>query len=132
MVAHTHSIHDELHVEHQDVDEVESVVVDGPATRNGNVIRLQEAIYLLFGVIEALIAIRFVLRALGANPAAPFAAAIYGIPGPLVAPFNGVFGQPQLSQSVFEPQSVLAIIAYAFLGWLLARIVLLLLADTGQ
>ena len=35
--------------------------------------RLVQAIYLIFGIIEALILIRIVLRALGANPDAGFA-----------------------------------------------------------
>jgi hypothetical protein len=120
------------HVEHQDVDHVEHVAVSDAATRNAGVYRLQEAIYFLFGIIEILIAVRFVLRALGANPAAPFAAAIYTITAPLVAPFNGMFGEPQLSQSVFEPQSIVAIIVYALIGWALAKIVWLLMADTGS
>jgi hypothetical protein len=70
------------------------------------------------------------LRAFGANPAAPFAAAIYAITGPLIAPFNGLFGTPQLNGSVFEPHSVVAIIVYALLGWLLAKLVWLIMADT--
>ena len=33
-----------------------------------------QGIYLLFGVVEVIIAIRFALMLLGANPASPFAA----------------------------------------------------------
>jgi hypothetical protein len=123
--------YDDSHVEHQDVDHIEHIAVSDSATRNAGVYRLQEAIYFLFGIIEVLIALRFGLRAFGANPAAPFSAAIYTITGPLVAPFNGMFGEPQLSQSVFEPQSIVAILVYALVGWALAKIVWLLMADAG-
>src|SRR5207237_90431 len=61
--------YDETHVENHGVDEVQDVFIDEPGTRNAGVYRIQEAIYLLFGLIEVLIAIRFMLRAFGANPA---------------------------------------------------------------
>ncbi|MEA2640083.1 MAG: hypothetical protein QOF51_1477 [Chloroflexota bacterium] len=109
---------------------VDSVVVDPQATQAARVFRLTEAIYLLFGFIEALIAIRFVLRALGANPQSGFAAAIYAVTGPLVAPFSGIFGVPQFNGSVLEPHSVVAIIVYALLAWLIARLAWLMMADT--
>jgi len=123
-------MYQETIVDHRGSDEVESVAVSDPSTRNAGVYRLQEAIYFLFAIIEVLVAIRFGLRAFGANSEASFSAAIYAITGPLVAPFNGIFGQPQLSQSVFEPQSILAIIVYALVGWAVAKLVWLLMADT--
>jgi len=57
-------------------------------------IKLVRAIYLIFGLIEGLILIRFVLKALGANASAGFAQFIYGVTAPLVAPFYGLFGNP--------------------------------------
>ena len=109
-------------------EHVESVVVDSAATRYAQVYRVQQGIYLLFGVLEVLIAIRFLLRLFGANPDAPFSAAILGITAPFVAPFVGVFPNTAASGSVFEPASLLAIVVYALLAWLLAKIVWLLLA----
>jgi hypothetical protein len=50
-------------------------------------IKLMRAIYLIFGLIEALLLIRFVLKALGATAEAGFAQFIYGITGPLVVPW---------------------------------------------
>jgi YggT family protein len=111
-------------------NEVDNVVVDHQASRNAAVFKLQQAIYLLFGFIEALIAIRFVLRLLGANPSASFASAIYAVTGPFVAPFTGIFGTPQFSGSVLEPHSIVAIIMYALLAWLIAQVVWLLMGDT--
>ena len=59
-------------------------------------LKVQNGIYLLFGILEGLLGIRFVLGLLGANPAAGFAQFIYGVTGPFMAPFVGLFGQPAL------------------------------------
>jgi len=119
------------HVEHQDVAQTENVIVDSPTSRNLGVFRFQQAIYLLFSVIEGLIAIRFCLLLLGANPATPFVSAMYAITGPFVAPFVGIFGTPRFQGSVFEPHSLVALVIYALLSWVLAQIVWLALADTS-
>lgn len=112
-------------------EHVEHTVVDSPATRNAGVFRFEQAIYLLFGLIEVLIAIRFALLALGANPRSPFAAAIYSISDIFVAPFTGIFGNPQLGTNVFEPASLVAILVYALLAWLMGKLVWLLMGDTS-
>ena len=109
-------------------EHVESTVVDSPATRYTQIYRLQQAIYLLFGVLEVLIAIRFLLRLFGADPNAPFSSAILSITAPFVAPFVGVFPNTAASGSVFEPASLLAIVIYALLAWLIAKIIWLLFA----
>lgn len=108
----------------------EDVFVDHGAARLATAYRLTQAIYLLFGFIEVLIAIRLVLRFLGANPTAPFSAAIYGMTGPFIAPFVGVFGALDWGGGVLEPHSILGIIVYALLAWLLAKIVWVLMVDS--
>jgi hypothetical protein len=114
-----------------EAEHVEHVVVDSPATRNAGVFRFEQAIYLLFGLIEILIAMRFALLALGANPNSPFAAAIYGISSFFVAPFTGIFGSPQLGTNVFEPASLVAILVYAMLAWMFGKLVWLMMGDTS-
>ncbi len=109
--------------------EHDHVVVDSPATRNAGLFKLQEAIYLLFGIVEVLIGIRFLLLAFGANPQAPFVAAIYSITAPFIAPFVGIFGTPRFGGSVIEPHSIVAIVVYALLAWVLVKIAWLVMAD---
>jgi YggT family protein len=116
--------------EHHTAEEIDHVMVDSPVTRSAAALRLEHAVYLLFGIIEGLIAIRFVLRAFGANPNVAFAEAIYTITGPFVAPFNGLFGTPQFNGSVLEWHSLVAIVMYALLAWVIGRVIWLLLADT--
>jgi uncharacterized protein YggT (Ycf19 family) len=85
-------------------------------------IKITRAIYWIFGLIEALLAIRFVLKALGANAEAGFAQLMYAVTGPLVAPFGGLFGTPQAaSGAVLEVHTLIALVIYALVTWLLVR-----------
>jgi YggT family protein len=113
-----------------DVDRVESVAYDPFANKRLVAYRTTQLIYWVFGLIEGLIAIRFVLKALGANPSAGFAEFIYGITAPLVAPFAGLFGNPAAQGSVLEVHSIVALIVYALLAWLLAKLAWIVVGDT--
>ena len=61
------------------VDRVESVAYDPYANKRIMAARVIQLVYLIFGLIEGLILIRFVLKALGANASAGFAQFIYGV-----------------------------------------------------
>jgi uncharacterized protein YggT (Ycf19 family) len=88
-------------------------------------------IYLVLAVVEGLIAIRFVLKLLAANPQAGFAKLIYGVTDPLLAPFSGLLGNPvSNSGNQFEVTSIVAMAVYALVGWLLVKIVGLILNRT--
>jgi hypothetical protein len=90
-----------------------------------------QAIYLVFGLIEGLLLIRFVLRALAANADAGFARAVYAITDVLVAPFIGSFGTPQISTgAALEVSTLVALIVYAAIGWLLARAAWLIFGES--
>jgi uncharacterized membrane protein YhdT len=86
-------------------------------------IRASQVVYVVFGVIEALIAFRVVLKLLAANPDAGFSSLIYTITWPFVALFQGVFPTPASHGSVFEFSSVLAILVYVLLGWAIVRLI---------
>lgn len=88
--------------------------------------RVAQIVYVVFGIIEGLIAIRVVLKLLAANPDAGFSKLIYAITEPFVALFNGVFGTPATNGSVFELTSVLAIIVYALVAWGAVRLIAVL------
>jgi hypothetical protein len=113
------------------IDQVHATAYDPYAGRRANSIRLTQAIYLLFGVIEGLLLIRFVLRALAANPDAGFAQAIYAVTGVLVGPFVGLFGVPQIANgAALEISTLVALIVYAAIGWLLTRAALLVFGES--
>lgn len=84
--------------------------------------KLQQAIYLIFGIIEGLLAIRFVLRLLGANPNAGFASAINAVTRPFMAPFANLFGTPAAGGNVVELNAIVAIIVYALIAWVLVKL----------
>jgi uncharacterized protein YggT (Ycf19 family) len=104
---------------------------DPYAGRRATSARLVQAIYLVFGVIEGLVLIRFFLRALAANAEAGFAQAIYAITGVLVAPFSGLFGTPLITTgAALEVSTLIALLVYAAIGWILARAAWLIFGES--
>lgn len=92
-------------------------------TPTGRIYRREQIVYFVFGVIEVLIILRVILRLLAANPDAAFTSLIYTLSGPFIAPFEGVFPTPRSSGSVLELSSLLAVIVYALLAYLIARMI---------
>ncbi len=111
-------------------EQLQDITEDPYAARRLRVAKLEQTIYLVFGILEALIAIRFLLRLLGANPSAGFASFIYDITAPFIAPFVGLFGTPQYQGSVLELHSIVAVIVYALIAWLIARVLWLAAGET--
>jgi uncharacterized protein YggT (Ycf19 family) len=80
-------------------------------------------IYVILGIVIALIILRVVLKALAANTGAAFTDFVYSVTGPLVAPFQGIFGTPHTSNgSIFELSSIVAIVVYAIIAWAIVRL----------
>jgi uncharacterized protein YggT (Ycf19 family) len=90
--------------------------------------RAMEVIYLVFGIIDALLLIRLVLKLLGANPHAGFASFTYGLTDFLLAPFHGLLPTFVSGQSVFELSLVFAILIYSLVALGLARLVAITLS----
>ncbi len=63
-------------------------------------------------VVAALLAIRIMLMAIGANPDAGFAELIYGVTGPMVSPFDGVVGDRSTDGGVFDGAAAVAMLVY--------------------
>ena len=78
--------------------------------------RTIQIIWWVVGFIDVLIAIRFLLKLFGANPA-PFVRFMYDVTWPLVAPFHGIFNTAQEGRSILEPESLVAMAIYALIGW---------------
>src|SRR4051812_16422799 len=112
------------------VDEVHATAYDPFASRRRASYKLVQGIWLLFGIVEGVLAIRFVLRLLGANEAAGFARFIYSASGPFVAPFNNLFGNPGGGGTVLELNTVVAILVYMLVAWLVVKVVWLLAGES--
>ncbi len=85
--------------------------------------RAAQIVYLILGILETLLVIRFILRLLAANPSAGFSSLIYGITGPFVAPFDGVFPNHAYNSSVLDWAAILAMIVYALLAWGIVKVI---------
>lgn len=83
--------------------------------------RSRNAINYVLGVVEVLLAFRFIFKLLGANPRSGFVGFLYSITGILTAPFSGIFNSfvtdGLAARSVFEPATVIGMIVYAVAAW---------------
>lgn len=84
-------------------------------------------VYFILGIIETLLAIRFVLRLFGANPASSFVNLIYSLSDILLAPFVGIFSSATTrgaeTTGVFEPATLIAMAIYALLFWGIVKLI---------
>jgi hypothetical protein len=83
-------------------------------------------IWLLFGILEALIVLRIGLKLIGANPDSPIVALIYGFTGLFLIPFVGVIGSPASGNMVLETSSLFALGIYALIAIVFERLVWLI------
>ena len=108
------------------------VAVDHQVTHHGLAARKgQQAVWLVFGVVETLLALRFLLFALAANPASPFFTFIIAITEPLVAPFANLIATPRYGNALLELGTAFAMIIYLLLAIGVAKLVDLLLSRNG-
>jgi YggT family protein len=98
------------------------------ANQNSAIARFVRIIYFLFGVLEVLLAVRVVLHVLAANAGNGFADLIYGLTNPFVAPFSTLLANPNIGAGVLELTTIVAMIAYAILAWVIGRIIWLALS----
>ena len=84
--------------------------------------RVTQVIWLLFGFVEALIAIRIVLKLIGANAAAFFTYVIYSVTDVFLWPFAGITPTPAVGAIQFEISSIIAILVYALAAWAITRL----------
>lgn len=78
---------------------------------------IARVVIFVFGAIEVLIAIRFVLELLAANAASGFVTFIYGFSGVFMTPFNAILGTAKVAGATFEWSALLAIAVYALVAW---------------
>jgi Zn-dependent protease with chaperone function len=82
-----------------------------------------QVVWLLLGILEALLALRFGLKLIGANPDSPFAVFIYGFTNLFLFPFAGLTATPSAGGMVLEFTTVIAMVVYALIGWAIERII---------
>lgn len=81
-----------------------------------------QVVWYIIGLLEALLAFRFVLKLLGANSTAGFTSFIYGVTYPFAAPFLNVFKITKVEGSVFEWTTLLAMLVYWLVAMAIAKL----------
>jgi hypothetical protein len=83
-------------------------------------------VWLAFGALIALIAIRIALKLIGANPESPIVALIYWFTYLFLFPFEGLVNSPTFGNMVLELSSLFAIVIYGLIAWGVERVVWLI------
>jgi hypothetical protein len=83
-------------------------------------------IWLVLGLLEALIAMRILLKLMAANPENLFAQIVYNTSYLFVFPFMGLTMTPAAGGIVLELSSFIAMFVYALVFWAMERIVWLI------
>ena len=82
-----------------------------------------QLIWLLLGVLEALLALRILLKLMAANPGNAFAAFLYSITDIFLLPFVGLTATPAAGGMVLELSTFIAMLVYGLVGWGVERLV---------
>ena len=98
-----------------------------PATHNYRAI---QAIWFVTGLVETLIAIRFVLKLLGASTASGFVTFIYALTDGLVAPFRAIFPTTGEASTV-DVAAIVALVIYLLIGWGLVALTKMMTTPRG-
>ena len=85
--------------------------------------KVTQVIWLLLGILETTLALRFLFKFIGVNPANPFASLLYGFTDLFVAPFASLTASPAAGSMVFEFSTLIAMIVYALIFYALERLV---------
>ncbi len=105
------------------VTEERSVVREEGNADRAFTFKATQVVWLVFGLLLALLALRVGLRLIAANPAAPFVTLIYAITGVFLWPFQNITISPSIGNVVLEIPTIIAMFVYALIGWAIERLV---------
>jgi YggT family protein len=93
--------------------------------RNTSLNWIINSVYLLVGLLEILLGLRFLLRVSGANAENSFAQVIYSLSAPFVAPFSTLFVSPTSSDAanIFDVNVLIAMLVYAIACWIVVSLI---------
>jgi uncharacterized protein YggT (Ycf19 family) len=93
--------------------------------------RAAAVVWFIVGIVDILIAARFLGKLFGASSNSAFVNFIYQVSAPVVAPFTGIFGDTASRTNTFETASLVAIVVYAVIGWGLVVLIRIVTAPHG-
>ena len=101
----------------------EQVTRDVAAERRQTLFLINRIMWSIAGLLEILLGLRFMLKLIAANPDSGFAAFIYGITRPFIAPFADLIGTPTSGGIILEVTTLIAMAIYALIFWGIARVI---------
>lgn len=104
----------------------QKVVHDVGYERRQNLHRASQVVWVLGSVLQAAIGMRILLKLMAANPDAGFAQFVYAMTEPFLRPFFGLVATPAANGAVLETSSLIAMLVYGFLTWLVVRMIWLI------
>jgi hypothetical protein len=88
---------------------------------------VQRIIYAISTTITAVLAFRFIFKLFGANPENVFVRGIYAFTQPIIGVFEGIFSSVTMNgaetTAVFEPATLIAIVAIAIITWVVLKLI---------
>lgn len=100
----------------------ESDVVDTYASEPAG-FKAAQFVNLVLGIVETVLALRFLFMLFGANPSASITSFVYRISDPFMAPFSSIFGRTSTDGAIFDWSVLAAMAIYALLAYLVIRII---------
>ena len=99
------------------------------ANQNSSIARIVNIVYFLFGALELLLMVRVILHLIGVNPENGFANFIDVLSYPFVALFASLVQNPTPGgTSVLEITTLIAMLVWAIIAWLVGRLIWLVLS----
>ena len=93
-----------------------------------NIRKINSVIWWMAGVVESLIGLRVLLKIMAANPGNPFANFVYAITDLFLLPFQGLTANPSSEGMVLEVSSVVAMIVYLLIAWMITELIRVLMS----
>ncbi|MHB9031496.1 MAG: hypothetical protein ACYC6L_00465 [Anaerolineae bacterium] len=103
----------------------EEVVRDVAAEQRITVSIVAQIVWILLILVEVLLGLRFLFKLIAANPESGFASFLYTVSGVLAAPFRFLVPTPDISGSVIEFSTLIAMLVYLLFAWIIVRIIML-------
>ena len=82
-----------------------------------------QVLWLVFGLLEGLLALRFFFKLIGANPENAFASFLYGLTDLFLIPFADLTSPLAANGMVLEISTLLAMGIFALVGWAIERLI---------
>ncbi len=96
------------------------------------IFRAHQIVWYFLGIIEVLLAFRFILLLFGANSQNSFVSFIYSISNIFAQPFSNIFNNTISNSSIFEWSILIGMIVYLIIAYAIVKFIQLINPATPQ